>query len=94
MRLDNERECHWRVVFEDNNIGVGDDKAFLRSNRWDFYMNKKKYLIKGSYSVEVSGYYGGGVIWEVVDNHVVKEGKEHYEIGLRGFCFNFFGEDE
>ena len=33
-------------------------------------------------------------LWEVVDDHVVEKGKEHDEIGLRGFYFNFFYEDE
>ena len=31
---------------------------------------------------------------EVVDYHVVKEGKDHDEIRLRGFGFNLFCEDE
>ena len=33
-------------------------------------------------------------LWEVVDNHVDDDGKEHDEIGLRGFNFNFFHEDD
>ena len=32
------------------------------------------------------------VIWEVVDDHVVEEGVEHEELGLRGFDFNLFNE--
>ena len=34
-----------------------------------------KILFKGGYYVEVSGYDGKKIIWEVVDNHVVDEGK-------------------
>ena len=34
MILDNERDCHWRMVFEDTDGGV-DDK------RWDVYTNEK-----------------------------------------------------
>ena len=30
----------------------------------------------------------------VVDNFVIKEESDHDDIGLRGFSFNFFGEDE
>ena len=30
----------------------------------------------------------------MVDDNVVEKGKEHDEIGLRGFDFNFFTEDE
>ena len=31
---------------------------------------------------------------EVVDGHVVEEPTEYYEIGLRGFDFSLFEEDE
>ena len=51
-------------------------------------------LIKGGYSVEVFSYYGNKVLWEVVDDHVVEEGNDHDEIGLREFDFNFLSEDE
>ena len=34
------------------------------------------------------------VLWEVVDDHVVEEPTNHEEIGLRGFDFNVFNEDE
>ena len=32
----------------------------------------------------MSGSEGEKVIWEVVDDHFLEEGKNHYEIGLRG----------
>ena len=41
IKLDNERESHWRMVFEDNNGGVDDKKAFLHDKRWYVYVNKK-----------------------------------------------------
>ena len=34
------------------------------------------------------------VLWEVVCDHVVEEPSDHKDIGLRGFDFNIFGEDE
>ena len=34
------------------------------------------------------------VIWEVVGDYVIEEATDHDEIGLQGFDFNFFGEDE
>ena len=37
--------------------------------------------------MEVSGSDGKNVIWEVVDNNIVEEGKEHDDIGLCGFYF-------
>ena len=40
VNLDNERECHWRMVFEDNDRGVDNAKALLHSKRWDIYVNE------------------------------------------------------
>ena len=57
-------------------------------------MSEKQNLIKGGYSVEVFSSDRKKFLWEVVDDHVVEEGNEHDEIGLRGFDFNFFTEDE
>ena len=39
IHLDDEREHHWRMVFEDNDGGDDDAKAFLHANRWDIYVN-------------------------------------------------------
>ena len=41
INLNNERERHWRVVFEDNDGGVDDAKALLYTKRWDIYVNEK-----------------------------------------------------
>ena len=51
-------------------------------------------LIKGGYHLKVSYYDWIKVIWELVDYHVVEEGKEHDEIGIQGVSFNCFDEDE
>ena len=37
FNLDNERERHWRMVFEDNDGGVDGAKALLYAKRWDVY---------------------------------------------------------
>ena len=50
-------------------------------------------LIKYGYLVEVTDKYRKRLIWEVVDDHVVEEGVEHEELGIRGFGFNLFNED-
>ena len=42
-------------------------------------------LVNGGYSVDVTDKDRKKVIWEVVDDHVVEEGVEHKELGLRGF---------
>ena len=38
VRLDDERERHWRMVFEDNGGGVDYDKELLHDKRWDVYI--------------------------------------------------------
>ena len=48
----------------------------------------KKALVKGGYFVEVSYKERNKVILEFVNEHVVEEGVEHEELGLRCFDFN------
>ena len=82
------------MVFEDNDGGVGDKKAFLHAKMWDVYVNEKKNIIKGGYLVEVVGRDGKKVIWGVVENHAVEEGNDYDEIVLQGFDCNFLDEDK
>ena len=53
MISDDERECQRRMVFEENDGGVGDHKSILHAKRWYVYryMNEKEDLIKGGCSV-------------------------------------------
>ena len=88
INLDDEREHHCRMVFEENNGGVDDAKALLHAKRWDIYVNGKGNLVKGGYSAEVVGRDKKKVLWKVVDDHVVEEPADHEETGLRGFDFN------
>ena len=60
--LDDERESNWRMVFEDNNGGVGGTKFLLHSRKWDVYSSYKRALVKGGYSVEVSNKDGKKLI--------------------------------
>ena len=46
---------------------------------------RERVLIRDGYYVEVSVSDGKNILWEVVEYHVVEEGKENNEIGLRGF---------
>ena len=43
---------------------------------------EKPLLIKRGYSAEVSGSDTNTVVWEDIQDHVVKDSKENYEIGL------------
>ena len=83
--LNDERECHWRMFFLDNEGGVYSDKIILHDRRWYLYMNDRLFVIKGGYCVDVSGSGGKKAIWEVLDDHVVEDPKENYEIELQGF---------
>ena len=50
-------------------------------------------MVKVGYSVEVTEKDRRKVIWEVVGYHVVEEGGEHEDLGLRGFNFNLYNEE-
>ena len=39
VNLDDERERHWRMVLEDNDVGVDNAKSLLNYKRWDFCVN-------------------------------------------------------
>ena len=71
MRINNERERQWRVVFEDTGIGTEYEKSLKNYKRCDVYMSEKIFLTKGGYYVEVSGCDRKKLIWEVVDDNSV-----------------------
>ena len=51
VKLYGERERHWRMVVDDNDGGLNNNKALLHAKSWDFYVNEKDNLIKGGYLV-------------------------------------------
>ena len=63
MVLDDERDHHWCMVFEDNNVGVYGKKALIHEKRWGVYNSENWDLVKGGYSVEVDDKYGKKEIW-------------------------------
>ena len=93
INIDDEREIHWRNVFEDNE-GVVDEKALLHAKLWGLYLNEKESLLKGKYWVEVVGRDKKKVLWEVVGDHMVEEPSDHKDIRIREFDFNIFDENE
>ena len=40
VKVDDEREHHWRMVFGENDGRVDNNKALLHDKRWDVYVNK------------------------------------------------------
>ena len=41
MVLDDERDPHWRMVFDDNNVGVDGTKSLLHAKKFDVYNSEK-----------------------------------------------------
>ena len=41
FNLEDERESHCRMFFEENDGGVEDAKVLLHAKRWDVYVNEK-----------------------------------------------------
>ena len=41
VNLDDDRERHRKMVFEENDGGVDDAKELLHAKRWDVYVNEK-----------------------------------------------------
>ena len=78
--LDDQRERHWRMVFQDNNGGVDGTKALLHANKWDVYNSDNEASVKGGYLVEVSDKERKKIIWEVVDDHVVEVIDQNYRV--------------
>ena len=58
---------------------MNDEKELIHAKRWDFYTKNKKALSKGGYYVKVSVSGGSKVLWEVLDDHDVQEGKNKNE---------------
>ena len=54
---------------------------------------KRKKIVKGGYSVEFFCRDRKKVLWEVVNNNLVEDPTDQYEIGLWGFDFNVFDKD-
>ena len=94
VNINEKRERQWRMVFEYNDGGVDDAKVLLHAKMWDLYVNEKENMVKGGYLVEVVYHDNKKVLWEVVHDHMLEEPSDHEEIGLRGFDFNVFDEDE
>ena len=53
VNLDDKRERHWRMVFEDNSGGAENAKTLINYKGWYIYTNEKEKIVKGGYLVEV-----------------------------------------
>ena len=87
--MDKIREEHWRDVAEE-----AENKKKINEQRWEVYVKDKDGLIKREFSVSVPHPKGGGVVWTCVKDHIIDEKEDHKEIGLSGFDYKLFEEEE
>ena len=80
--LNDDRERHRCMVFEDNNGGVYETKALLHDKKWGVYNSQKEALVKGEYSVKVSDKDRKKVIQDTIDDRVVEEEVDQEELVL------------
>ena len=89
IRFDKIWEDHWRDIAEEN-----DDKKKIHALRWDVYVKDKEELITRLFLVSVSHPKGEKIFWTCVKDHVIDEDEEYKDIGLRGFDYTLFEDEE
>ena len=63
VKIEDDRELHWRMVFGGNYLGMDNKKTLLHANMWDVYVNKTEKLIKGEYLAEVVSSDRKKILW-------------------------------
>ena len=89
IRLDAIREENWRDVSDE-----GENKKNIHALRWEVYVKNKQELIKREFLVSVPNPKGGKIVWACGKYHIIYEKKDYKDIGLRGFDFKLFEEQE
>ena len=89
IRTEESREDHWRYVSEDD-----DDKKKIHALIWYFYTKENEELIKREFLVSVSHPKGGNIVWTCVKDHIIKEKDQYRTIGLRGYDYRIFKDEE
>ena len=89
IRLDEIWEEHWRDIAEEN-----DDKKKIYDLRWEVFIKEKEGLIKRDFLVSVPHTKGGTIVWTCVKDHIIDEKEDYKDIGMRGFGYKLFEEEE
>ena len=89
IRLDEIWEEHWRDIAQE-----GDDKKKMHSLRWKVYVKQKEELLKRDFLVSVPHPKEGEIVWTCVKDHIIDESEDYKDIGLLGFGFKLFEEEE
>ena len=79
----------WRDIAEEN-----DDKKNIHALRWNVYIKEKEDLIMRSFSVSFPYPKGGTIVWTSMKDHVIEKKEDYKEIGLHGFDYSLFEENE
>ena len=87
--MDEIREEHWRDVAED-----GNDRKNIYSLMQYVYIKQKEQLIIREFFVSVLHLRGGNILLTCVKDNRIKENEHYKYIGLRGFDYKLFEEEE
>ena len=87
--MDEIRDEHWRNVAEE-----GDDKKKMHDLRWEIYVKEKEELIEIKVLVSVPHPKGKNIVWTCMTDHIIDEKDQYEAIGLRGFDYKLFDEEE
>ena len=80
---------HWRDVAEDRKY-----KSNIYSLRWNVYTQDIEELIKIYFLVSVPHPKGRNIVWTCVKDSITKEKEDCKDIGLCGFDYKLFEEEE
>ena len=87
--MEDSREENLRDVAKDD-----ENKIKIHALRWDVYTRYKEELTKREFSVSIQHPKRGNIVWTCVKENIIK-GKENCgDIGLHGFDYKLFEEDE
>ena len=89
IKLNEIREDHWRDIAEE-----GDDKKNINALRWEVNVKEKEELINREFLVSVPHPKGGAIVWTCVKDHIIDENEDYKDIGLPGFDYKLFEEEE
>ena len=89
ITMEDSMEDHWRDVSDD-----GQDKMKTHALKWQVYTKKKNELKKRVILVLVPHPKDGIILWTCVKDNIIKEKDKYKAIGLHGFDYKIFKENE
>ena len=87
--MEDSREGYWKDVSQ-----YREDKSKIHALVWDVYTRQKEELINRVFLVSVPCPKGGNMVWNFLKDNIIKEKDQYEYIGLHGFGYTFFEEEE